>query len=272
MIAVLIFAHKNMHQTRRLIDKLKNESVDIYMHVDSKCDFNEDDFNDVKLLERHDISWGNLNNVKLEVLMSSLKKIVDVGKYERIIYMSGQDYLLRPIDEIVKFLKNNKKNYLSYGLVDQKHLMDRFLKYRFKNKILDRISVKLSRRKNFYGDLDLYWGSEWWMLTADAVKIIVSEYFSKYRKYMKHTLCMDEMIWQTILLNSDLKNTIINDNKWYITWNDYLKGLNIGNPDILKEKDYEDMIKSDKFFARKFDVGVDSKILDLLDKHISNGG
>ena len=32
------------------------------------------------------------------------------------------------------YLENNLNNYLNYGLVDQEHLRDRFLKYRFKNK------------------------------------------------------------------------------------------------------------------------------------------
>lgn len=270
MIAVLIFAHKNLMQTRRLIDHLKNENVDIYMHVDSKYNFNANDFSDVKLLKRYNISWGNIDNVKLNAVMNSLKEILNTKKYDRFIYMSGQDYLLKPIKEIVSFLENNLNNYLNYGLVDQEHLRDRFLKYRFKNKILDKISVKFFKRKNFYGDLKLYWGSEWWMLTDEAVKIITDEYFSKYKKYMKHTLCMDEMIWQTILLNSKLKDTIINDNKWYISWNDYSNGLNSGNPDILMKRDFKKLIKSEKFFARKFDVDVDCKILDLLDKYISD--
>ena len=267
MIAVIIFAHKNFNQVRRLVNSLKHNDVDIFMHVDIKADFNKDDFKDVHVFKlRADIQWGKIT--KLDTMMQVFKEVLDLNKYDRFIYMSGQDYLLKPIDEIVDFLNRNKeKNYLEYSRVEEKHVKDRYLKYRFRNELLDRISVKISFRKNVYGDLTTYWGPEWWMLTNDALKLITDEYFRFYRGKLGHTLCMDEMIFQTILVNSKLRSTIVNDNKWYVDWSDHINGLNKGNPNILREKDFQKMIDSDDFFARKFDINIDSKILDMLDEH-----
>lgn len=267
MIAVIIFAHKNFDQVRRLVDSLKHDDVDVYMHVDIKAFFNKDDFKDVYVFEhRADIQWGKIT--KLDTMMRSFKEVLDMNKYDRFIYMSGQDYLLKPINEIVEFLNDNKdKNFLEYSIVKEKHVKDRYLKYRFRNELLDKISVKLSSRKSVYGNLQTYWGPEWWMLTKDALKIITDEYFKHYYGKLGHTLCMDEMIFQTILVNSELKNTIVNDNKWYVDWSDHINGLNKGNPNILTINDFDKMVKSNKFFARKFDEKVDNKILDMLDDY-----
>ena len=38
MIAILVYAHKNKEQVQRLINALKNENVDIYVHADKKLE------------------------------------------------------------------------------------------------------------------------------------------------------------------------------------------------------------------------------------------
>ena len=74
MIAVLVFAHKNFDQVRRLVDSLKHEDVDIFMHVDKKAEFDSKLFEDINVFEkRFDITWGNIDNVKLNAVMVCLK-------------------------------------------------------------------------------------------------------------------------------------------------------------------------------------------------------
>ncbi len=95
----------------------------------------------------------------------------------------------------------------------------------------------------------------------------ILEYVSKnpeLKRFYKYSWAPDEMFFQTILMNSSLKSDIINDNKRYIDW----EKKNVPLPAILTEKDFDKILMSDKLFARKFDINIDKKILDLIDKEI----
>lgn len=83
------------------------------------------------------------------------------------------------------------------------------------------------------------------------------------------TVCMDEIIFQTLICNSPFKKNIVNDNYRYIDWSDHSKGNNKGNPNLLLTKDYNKIINSNKFFARKFDNEVDENILNMIDENIN---
>ena len=70
---------------------------------------------------------------------------------------------------------------------------------------------------------------------------------------------------QTVFINSEFKENLYikdyNDNyktcMRFIDWNR-------GNPYIFKKEDYELLVKSDYIFARKFDMNVNSEIVDLI--------
>jgi hypothetical protein len=69
------------------------------------------------------------------------------------------------------------------------------------------------------------------------------------------------MFFQTILLNSPLQHTIVNDCCWYISW---LPAA--ANPRVLASADLETLSATPKLFARKFDATHDAEILDRLDQ------
>ncbi|MBQ9011208.1 MAG: hypothetical protein IJ093_00980 [Bacilli bacterium] len=265
MIAIFISAHKNLNQVRRLINSLKHDEIDIYMHVDSKCELNSEDFKDIYLLsQRFDIKWGDLS--QLNSFIMGLKKISDTKKYEHIFVISGQDYLLKPVKELVSFLHQNRnKIFLKYDEITSKDIAGRYLEYHTNNRYIDAILRRIMPKRKIF-DVKTYFGSCWFAITDDAVKYIIFQY-DKYVKKLKYTICMDEVFVHTVLLNSKFKNDIVNDNLFYIDWSDHIKGLNNGNPNILKTENFDKIIKSGKYFARKFDSEVDSEILDKLDKY-----
>ena len=81
------------------------------------------------------------------------------------------------------------------------------------------------------------------------------------RRFFRMTWGADELVFQTILLNSPLKSKLVNDHLRYIKFK-----KKASSPEILTIADKDTLINSDKFYARKFDAGVDDKILDLLDE------
>jgi hypothetical protein len=77
------------------------------------------------------------------------------------------------------------------------------------------------------------------------------------------------MFFQTILLNSskpEIRSNIVNEKLHYIDW----KRRDSPRPAILTERDFGALARSDRLFARKFDMIIDQKILDKIDGEILN--
>ena len=82
-------------------------------------------------------------------------------------------------------------------------------------------------------------------------------------KFWKYARIPDESFFQTLFLNSHLKNKLVNDNFRYIVW------TSGPHPEILQKSDFDQLIYSKKLFARKFDATVDLDILDRIDRRTS---
>lgn len=87
---------------------------------------------------------------------------------------------------------------------------------------------------------------------------------NKYRKYIKNTFAPDEMIYQTILLNAENKFNVVNDNLRYMIWD--------GNsgPRTLGQNDYESIVNSNCFFARKVEPEISGDLIKLIEKYRNN--
>ena len=116
-ICILIQIHKNFDFVLKLINRLRHKDVDIWLNFDKKNTYNPDQFpNCFFIKDRVDIKWGDITLG--DSFMRAIKEIILSNyKYDRIIYISGQDYLLKPINEIVDFYskkENLDKEFLSY--------------------------------------------------------------------------------------------------------------------------------------------------------------
>jgi len=116
----------------------------------------------------------------------------------------------------------------------------------------------------------LYGGSRssWMTLGADCAKYVVDFIANnkKLERFVSFTWAPDEFLLPTIIMNSSFRDTVINDNLYYINWH---KGDS--HPKILTIDDFETLINSDKMFARKFDMFQDTAILDMLDRKFVTG-
>jgi hypothetical protein len=81
--------------------------------------------------------------------------------------------------------------------------------------------------------------------------------------YYKKVRLPDESFMQTILVNSGLFN-FYPRNMRYIDW----ENSRHGHPRILTSEDFPNLIKDKYYFARKFDMNRDGKVLDMLDERI----
>ena len=267
-IAYLLLVHKNPEQVERLIKLLNG---DIYIHIDKKCDLEKFQINNPKInyiKERVSINWGGFSMINATLKLINLAK--NNYNYDYYVLLSGDDYPIKPLDDLELFLKKHRKySFLEYDKFDDKwqHAKGRyqnlklFEKTYFINRVLQKALNLFINKRNMYRDMLAYKGSQWWCLNSESIEYIL-KYINDNKSilsFFKHTHIPDEMFFQIILLNSPIRDTIINDNLRYILLEDM-------HPETLTIDYFKDLIEmKNKFFARKFDVNVDSKILDLLD-------
>jgi hypothetical protein len=114
----------------------------------------------------------------------------------------------------------------------------------------------------------LYGGSFFKILSRRALDYLfdMMRQRSDLTEYFRHTIAPEEALPQTFLLNSpELKFSP--NYQYYIKWD----GSRLGRPHTLMLQDYDAIIANDGFFARKFELAEDSRILDLLDMRIFAG-
>ena len=270
-IAYLILAHKNPEQVKRLLRLLDG---DVYIHIDSKSNSKDFYINNPQINyinNRISITWGGFSMIKATL------KLINVARnncnYDYYILLSGDDYPLKSLDELESFLmKHREYSFIEYDKVEEKwqNLRGRYEKFRIfektnlVNNAVQKILNIFVNKRGMYRNMQSYKGSQWWCLNSESI-----EYLLKYindnksvLRYFKHTNIPDEMFFQIILLNSHLSNKILNDNLRYIL----LEGT---HAETLTIDNLKDLINAEnKFFARKFDIYIDSKILDLLDNRL----
>jgi hypothetical protein len=281
-IACIIMAHKDPHQIERLINKFHHLPVDFYIHLDKKVNRTSFDFlsgipNVYFISQRVRVRWASYSF--LNAILQSLKEVLAKGvPYDFLSLMSGQDYPIKPVSGFYNILENNiGKNFISYE-VDGKwwqHAISRIHKYHFTNfgfwgkyKIQFFLNAILPDRK-FPLAYELFGGPRAMCMTvtSDCAAFLVHfiETNKKLRDFIRFTWGPDEFVIPTLIMNSKFRETVINDNLYYIDWTQ-----GGSNPKILATEDFDLLISSDKMMARKFDIVQEPAILDLLDKKFPN--
>ena len=105
--AILIQCHKNPEQVNMLLDALQHPDVGIFIHVDKKSDIGSllRTSSQIHILPdkyRVDVQWATFSQVR--ATLNLLRYASHHGEYEHYWLCSGQDYPIKPIDDIVQFL------------------------------------------------------------------------------------------------------------------------------------------------------------------------
>ncbi len=126
----------------------------------------------------------------------------------------------------------------------------------------------LPRKRKIPDDFSIFGGITWWSITRDAAIYTLDQHFNnkRYQNFFRYTLIPDEMYFQTILLNSPFAKSCVNNDLRDIEWN----GGDGTHPIIFKTEHINRLKESSDLFARKFDIKVDSNVLDLIDKELLN--
>ncbi|MBO5702774.1 MAG: hypothetical protein J6S71_10075 [Clostridia bacterium] len=305
-VAILLLAHKNKAQLERLLSLLDHEDVDVYVHLDKKCNFEPQDIDSPTKVtftdKRYDVGLFEFSMVDAEFeLINTAKRN---GDYKYFILMSGQCYPLDRIDRIVSYLDAHypepfieiiaptehnyvKKNFKHVYILKRFKLKTYdFLKKHFSFKgyrvlryipggfvfavsTLKELFVKSPKRRLEKMGYSVYCGSQWWILPDHIIEKAESAYNDKaFCKAVSDTFSCDETFFQTVIMNHqkecgvelDSDNNFVN-RKWFYIFDG-------GHPITLTKSQADQIKESGMLFARKFDIDVDSKVLDEIDCNI----
>lgn len=275
-LAHLILAHDNPLQLERLVKRLVYPDTDVFIHLDKKRSIRE--YNHLEALgdvffirNRVSVGWGDYSMVDatLKSFQEILKK--DDG-YSHINLLSGNCYPLKDAGTIQEYLfAHADTSFMRYRSIyeEWQESVSRLTKYnlgdfRFplKFKVQDLMNKFLPPRK-IPMHLTPYGFSQWMTITPECAAYAL-QYLEKHpsvRRFFKFTWAVDELVFQTVLLNSPLKEKIVNDHLRYIKF-----VPKASRPNTLTMEDAEVLVQSGKFYARKFSLAEDSKIFDFLDR------
>ncbi|MGC4231826.1 MAG: beta-1,6-N-acetylglucosaminyltransferase [Niabella sp.] len=280
-IAHLIMTYTCPHLTERLIKMISHPGFDFFIHVDKKIDIKPylylSSLPNVFLIKnREDVRWAGYNTIL--ATFKCIREICSTGKkYQYINFLSGQDYPLKSASFIFDFFKRNRgKEFLAYksyvhewpeGLKRVKEysfVNFRFPAMHFLEKIVNRILPSRSLPYNYhpYGD------SMFWMLSPECALYVTDKIMNdrKLNAYFRYTWGSDEFAFQTVLLNSEYRDRVVNNNYRYIDWSG-----GGSHPKILGIEDEQNLRATPMLFGRKFDYNSDRRILDVIDNIIRDG-
>lgn len=217
--------------------------------------------------------WGHSSLVNAELKL--IKTAILNGEYEYLHLISGVDLPLKKQSEIHKFFEDNKgKEFVGFSNLKNDY-EDRvkyyywLQKYEKNSKIIAKLQeiltkfqkiLKVNRLKN--SNINIQKGCQWVSITGDFAKYIIKQ--EKWiQKFFANTNCSDELLMQTILINSPFAKNIYNKNDEYksclreIDWER-------GSPYVWKKEDKDILLSSNNIFARKFDENVDKEIMKII--------
>jgi hypothetical protein len=296
-VVYIISAYRLPRQLVRLVTRLQCEGVSFLIHLDKKVGPEVVDpvveglgrMPNVHFLERHVCHWGGFGHVAAS--LAGISTIIKRGlPCDQAVLLTGQDYPIKSNPEIVGFLAaNRERSFLNHfplphdgwapggGMrrIDRWHFWVRGRHHQLPTdggkprrpaplfKLLDA-ALPIERR--FLPGLRPYGGSGYWCLSAEAIAYVhrYVQTHPEFVRFFRRVLIPDELFFQTLLLNSPLREEVIDDDLRHIVW----PLGDADSPAVLGVGELPALKTSSALFARKFDMDVDSKILQLIDDQL----
>lgn len=307
----LIQTHRNPEQIYRLVETIKKASSNSYIllsHDFTTCDLDLSNLRmqgvDVISKDAHGVRGDfSLVQAYLDAVDWVLKHNIE---FDWLINLSGQDYPTQSLALFEQFLDKTEFD----GFLEYSNLLSRqsyygvresfdryFYQYwhsgvplsRWQRGLIKPLRILINNTQPFIKidtsyqfsigiraffnpfaqDFTCYGGSFFKIISYKCARYL-RDFLNanpSLIKYYKRTRNSDESLIQSVLVNNR-SFKFYSTNKFYIDWT----GTHHGHPRVLTVKDYPALISDDVYFARKFDMCEDSKILDMLDARILQTG
>ncbi len=274
--AYLVLVHNNPAQFIRLINAADHPENLFLLHVDAKsgpaihqaaAEFAASRPN-VQILPARDVRWASWSVV--DATLAAIETLLGMSNtWLFFSNLSGQDFPLQPQEQILARLKREPDcNYVEYfepsiEWIDGPRRIEyvRIEPPRMKGGI-NIPKLRWKRWKRYLGDTRYYGGSSYFTLNrAFCEHLLASPRLARYRQFFRFTYATDEMFFQTFIMDSPFRDTLINDDLRLI---DFSEGT--PRPRTWTEEHAHILLNSNDFYARKFDPAVDDRIIGHLEQ------
>lgn len=242
--AICILAHGKPELLEKLVRRLQSGNTEIFIHLDAKCDIKE--YGAISgatfIDKRVKVFWGGRSMVI--AMYNLIDHVIQNSDCDYLLFISGQDYPVVAPDEYDKYI-DIKTNYIDYEAVPNKKWfndgIDRviyFYPFKTSKTFISRGLLKLQKILNIKKNLEsltfkVYRGSQWININRDTARFIHDNWFKFYR-FFRFCNVPDEMIFQTIILNSDMRHTVCNSSLRYVRYDNDEPHAAYVNTDILR--------------------------------------
>lgn len=275
--AYLIIAHHEYPILQILLSMLDEGDNDVYLHVDKRSKSLRQKLDAFKMQKARlfvleqpiKVYWGDISQVKVEYLL--FETALANGPYAYYHLLSGTDLPIQRQAYIHDFCRQHAgKEFVGFWLsashqrdlnrkVHRYYLFTQHLKDRHTNRFIHSLTsfcrnmvliVQKATRYRKPSDLEFRKGPNWVSITNDFCVYLI-EHKESVLKHFRFTLCADEIFLQSVLWNSPFRGNIYNledTNKGSMRMIDWERG----NPYVWRNEDFDELVQSDKLFARKF--------------------
>jgi hypothetical protein len=294
-LGIVVLAYHRPDQLAILLETLRHPQVTVYLHIDSGAEIEpfrtalaERAHGELVWVRRQRSRWGSLGIVDAE-LEGISRALADHCAY--ILLISGEDFPLRPVSEIVEFAEaNRERSYVqTYELpyeawpLQGRQRTD-FYTCRIGSSLFtcvprgeDTSSMRPARKalnwalrarfmfkppRRFPSYLRPFGGQQWLNLSPAAAAHVLGFLADHpgYRPYHAYTACPDEMLIQSILLGTGFagEHEVVNDDLRFLMW------TGGDHPKTLEFDDLPAMLDGADLFARKVVAEHDPKLFEAL--------
>ena len=280
-------AHSNYPLLGRLLKKLDHPDNTLYLHIDAKSSFSEEDLSVLKqnlthstlcLAPRLSVSWGGYSQV--ECILGLIKEGVK-GHHDYYHLISGVDFPTKPMAAIHRFFEEHKGQEF-FHFCDEEFVRKNQPRYSLYYPFQDRLGrdfksplywaqrvllavqrrlLRVNRARKF-PDTVYQMGSCWGSFTHAFAEYTLSKEAEIQAMFSKG-FCVDEVFFQTILYNSPFRQKAYQAqdldpyfgseaNLRSIDWT--REGLAQGAPYTYDVRDYDLLVCSPNLFCRKVDT------------------
>ena len=311
-VAFLILAHKSPKQIVRLLKALNHPQVDCYLHLDKKMHITEEERAEIQLkggaILPQRVSCYLDDWSLCEAALLLLNESRRVSSYKYYMLLSGQDYPIKPIPDLIQLLDRNypkpyidttpysEDNWISYKLWTTKlHSKVKFtcnkvqLKIGCKIRGLNRVQDICQRLSSKFSpsalcqleslNVKIYGGSAWWALSDLTVNEMMSDIQSNPQivETFKWVFTPEELFFQTMVMRTSVASMVevnpvdkrAQNGLTYANFVSPTKEVSC-HPHILESEDWEWLKLRPEYFARKFDMDRSPKVLDIIEKSLNN--
>lgn len=280
--------HKEPELLRRILLRLSAPNHYFWINIDEKTKdvmpFYQclEDINNVRMVSRMNIMHGGFSQVACTI-MQLRNALSDSIEYDYFHTLSGQDYPCISMERFDRFFEHNNQSYMMLDTPEQAtewkkrkypkrtdhyYFMDVFNRSWIHSchlyGIIRRLAYIIPRSRL---DQNTIWGGwNWFSLSKRVVEYIINycDNHTEFIRRFRFTACCDELVFPSIVYpRADDLQIVERNSLRYVDWRPNRPYTSL--PLILDERDYDSIIHSGMFFARKVELEQSKKLLDMLD-------